>query len=811
MRLSTWILLGVAASTAACSSQNEFAGELFADPARVDFGLIDPQRLDREPVVRTVILTNTGSAPLRVEPLALSGDAAAWISIEASPPGVLEPGDLWPVTLTLDVPDDTPNDSYSATLDVEGAGVSVPVGSRDRGADGAALQVPLIFVSGSLCDKDGDGFIALECGGDDCDDDDPTVYPGAPELCDGKDNNCDGVIDDGANEDGDGDGFSACDGDCNDLEPLIYPGAPERCNYTDDDCDGIIDEGFREGNKYTRIEHCGFCDNDCTELDFQNATAFCDTDPTVPACDFDCDPGFFDANDDPTDGCECEYLSPVDEPFDGIDADCDGTDGDPSLVVFVSSTTGRPDGAGTIDDPLDLVSRGVDLAVATGRQFVAVAGGTYREDVEIADGVTVFGGWNTTFDERDPEVFVATIVGSGDGPAVTAQRIATRTTFDGMGVRGTTQVRAGAPSIAMWIEDATENLIVTNNVIEAAVGRNGAAGFNGTAGSDGSDGDVGVEGGLTTCDSLPSGGDGAAGTCGDTDVSGGDGGGAVCPVARADQPSGFAGASELGGVGGEGACDASLQFDPRLTCVCRISGCWDDGLRGARGDNGDDGLGGAGGLEPAGFFESGGGWVASAGLDGADGSFGGGGGGGGAGSGAENVSCEGRDHQGGTGGGGGSGGCGGLPGAGGGGGGGSFGLVLFYEDQTEDLPVFTNNIIEAGNGGVGGAGGAGGVGGDGGFGGLGGRNNTTAWCSQKGGDGGDGGRGGNGGGGGGGAGGSSYAAYAIGLLPSEGYLVIDNELFFGEPGAGGAGGAGGRDAISDGQPGVPGEAAAVNW
>ena len=114
-------------------------------------------------------------------------------------------------------------------------------------------------VDGVVVDDDGDGIPQ----GEDCDDTDAAVGPGAVELCNGLDDNCDGVVDEGVTEaffaDADGDGFGdegqvadACApptgfvgaaGDCDDTDDSVFPGAVEVCNGADDDCNGDIDEG----------------------------------------------------------------------------------------------------------------------------------------------------------------------------------------------------------------------------------------------------------------------------------------------------------------------------------------------------------------------------------------------------------------------------------------------------------------------------------------------------------------------------------------------------------------------------------------
>ena len=94
------------------------------------------------------------------------------------------------------------------------------------------------------CNDDDEDF-HISCTND-CDDHNDRVYAGAPQICDGLNNDCNDPAWPGvptAEIDQDGDGFRPCAGDCNDSNPAVHPGAAEICNSIDDNCDGQIDLG----------------------------------------------------------------------------------------------------------------------------------------------------------------------------------------------------------------------------------------------------------------------------------------------------------------------------------------------------------------------------------------------------------------------------------------------------------------------------------------------------------------------------------------------------------------------------------------
>jgi len=144
-------------------------------------------------------------------------------------------------------------------------------------ADGDFWGTP--YVSGKCLCKPQGKYTGVQVG--DCLDTDKTVYPKAPEICDGKDNDCDVVKDEpGAkgcvswyrDPDGDGWGFSTAlclckatapystkkKGDCDEGSKAINPGAKEICDGKDNDCNGQTDEVAGGSNFYADKDKDGW-------------------------------------------------------------------------------------------------------------------------------------------------------------------------------------------------------------------------------------------------------------------------------------------------------------------------------------------------------------------------------------------------------------------------------------------------------------------------------------------------------------------------------------------------------------------------
>ncbi len=200
-------------------------------------------------------------------------------------------------------------------------------------ADGLTAVAEYVFTvtSGQVIDDDGDAWTEAQ---GDCNDGDASVSPAATEYYNGRDDDCDGIVDDGTvGYDDDADGQNEIDGDCNDGDATVYRGGPETCDGKDNDCDGTVDETTEcyddDGDGLAEI--AGDC-NDAAATTYPLAAELAD------GVDNDCD-GIVDEGtvnyDDDGDGYsetagDCDdsrsgTYPGARETCDGLDNDCDRT------------------------------------------------------------------------------------------------------------------------------------------------------------------------------------------------------------------------------------------------------------------------------------------------------------------------------------------------------------------------------------------------------------------------------------------------------------------------------------------------------
>ena len=225
-------------------------------------------------------------------------------------------------------------DAVTDTVDCEELLTFWPDGDGDTFGDIVGDPVRACEAPAGYTDRTGD-----------CDDSSNSVYPGAGELCDGVDNNCDARVDETADRvaqwvDGDGDGFgergsepvfdceplpgrSVNDRDCDDTDGSVYPGATEACDGADNDCNGRVDDNLTFTTWWADADDDGYGDD---ETDPQSAC-------TAPD-------GWIDNNQDCDDADDTINPDGVEE-CDLQDNDCDGVvDEDTGLLLTYPDVDG---------------------------------------------------------------------------------------------------------------------------------------------------------------------------------------------------------------------------------------------------------------------------------------------------------------------------------------------------------------------------------------------------------------------------------------------------------------------------------------
>lgn len=219
-------------------------------------------------------------------------------------------------------------------------------------------------------DQDGDGQLdasrcTLSKDATDCDDSNANVYLGAPAACDGLDSDCDGTLPDTGfsdESDQDGDGKRQCSGDCDDSDPTIYSGAPELCDGKDNNCSGQADEQIDDDKD--GFTECDDCDDE-DPRSYPGAAELCDgkdnnCDGQIPSTGGGSE---VDSDDDGVKACQedCndrdDSIGPdFDELCDDKDNDCDGKTDESPVDALEYYQDSDEDGFGSPVHPIDACS-----------------------------------------------------------------------------------------------------------------------------------------------------------------------------------------------------------------------------------------------------------------------------------------------------------------------------------------------------------------------------------------------------------------------------------------------------------------------
>lgn len=446
------------------------------------------------------------------------------------------------------------------------------------------------------------------------------------------------------------------------------------------------------------------------------------------------------------------------------------------FVIHVDSATGVDSIiCGTENNPCKTIGYGINRAKTAGDTLVRITSGTYPEVVKLVNGISLWGGFSSSWVLIGKTTITGGLSGDGEYYTLKADSILQPTVLSDLIIIAPDVPAAGKSSYGVHVAHSTGLHFQRIKIL-------GGKGGDGTAGSSGTNatisGENGAVGGIsaeysTQCDNFTTGLGGIGGvTTGFPSTAGGRGGRGgymdkECsfPNYNYDATPGLSGnnaAVSLSGDYGSGGL-------PGPVCLAGGSG------KPGKTVHGSGGAGAATAATLSGLY-----WVATSGADGSIGENGTGGGGGGGSGGCD----DGTDSHGAGGGGGGSGGIA-SPIAGSGGLSGGHSAALFLFSST---CAFSDCEIILGTGGNGGNGGGSGLGSKGGSGANGGAGIGTG-AGGKGGDGGD---GGNSGAGGGGAGGSVYGIYGNNSIIKR----IDVTFTGGSPGTGGSGGTGIPDTIS---------------